>query len=446
VGKGKIFLVGLGPGAADQMTGRARRAIAKSEVVVGYAKYLDLVKDLLDGKEVIRKGMTQEVDRCVAACDRAREGKAVALVSSGDSGVYGMAGLTFEVLLRNSWTPEDGIGVEVIPGITALSACASLVGAPLSHDFCAISLSDLLTPWPAISRRIEAAARGDFVVALYNPKSGRRQRQLLEARNILLRHRLADTPVAIVDAAYRDRQAAKLSTLDAMTDYEIGMLSTVLVGNSSTYVRKGLMITPRGYSHKYDGLTGELKDGERSGRSLSMGLEGWKACVRRYLRETPSVSLQDAARNFDVPPGQILLAISEAESSESGNRFAALVIPGAEAAVLDAVREWGRIQILLAGGTETLCVVRMNGDALFRHGERIYADSGDLSLSIDRARLSRAWFVSWDTESRGVHFVDAAGNSVFEIDLIKHGGRFDPSGLESYVNARSRLVGGAQGR
>lgn|GEM_PF-6132842 len=119
------------------------------------------------------------------------------------------------------------------------------------------------------------------------------------------------------------------------------------------------------------------------------------------------------------------------------------MIPGAETAVLDAVREWGRIQILLAGGTGTLCVVRVNGDALFRHGERIYADNEDLSLSIDRARLSRAWFVSWDTESRGVHFVDAVGNSVFEIDMIKHGGRFDPGGLESYVNARSQLVGGA---
>lgn len=349
--KGKIFLVGLGLGAADQMTGRARRAIAESEVVVGYVKYLDLVKDLLDGKEVIPKGMTQEVDRCVAACNRAREGNTVALVSSGDIGVYGMAGLTFEVLLQNGWTPGDGIGVEVIPGITALSACASLVGVPLSHDFCAISLSDLLTPWPVISRRLEAAARGDFVVALYNPKSGRRQ--LLEARNILLRHRLADTPVAIVNAAYRDRQDAELSTLDAMTDCEIGMMSTVLVGNSSTYVREGLMITPRGYSHKYDGLTGEIKDGERTGRSLRIGLEGWKACVRRYLRETPSVSVRDTARNFDVPAGQVLLAISEAESNESGNRFAALVIPGAETAVLDAVREWGRIQILLAGGTET---------------------------------------------------------------------------------------------
>eukprot|EP01071_Lankesteria_metandrocarpae_P000253 Lankesteria_metandrocarpae@DN10393_c0_g1_i1.p2 len=148
MGKGKIFLVGLGPGSQDHMSLRAREAIAQADVVIGYATYIKLVMDLVDGKEVIRKGMTEELDRCYEALERARQGKTVALISSGDTGVYGMAGPTYEVLLQSGWKPGDGIEVEVVPGSTALNACAALVGAPLTHDFCSISLSDLLTPWP----------------------------------------------------------------------------------------------------------------------------------------------------------------------------------------------------------------------------------------------------------------------------------------------------------
>ncbi|MDY6957505.1 MAG: precorrin-3B C(17)-methyltransferase, partial [Pseudomonadota bacterium] len=172
--KGRIFLVGFGPGAEAHMTQRAREAIAASDVVIGYSTYIKLVTPLLSGKRVIRKGMTEEIDRCVEAHAHAREGRTVALISSGDIGIYGMAGPTYEVLLQAGWHPDSDIEVEVVPGATALSACAALVGAPLTHDFCAISLSDLLTPWPVIARRLEAAARADFVVALYNPKSGRR--------------------------------------------------------------------------------------------------------------------------------------------------------------------------------------------------------------------------------------------------------------------------------
>ncbi|WP_250637057.1 precorrin-3B C(17)-methyltransferase [Methylomonas denitrificans] len=171
-----------------------------------------------------------------------------------------------------------------MPGSTALSSCASLVGAPLTHDFCSISLSDLLTPWPVIARGLESAARGDFVVALYNPKSGRRTQHIVEAQNILLRHRSPDTPVAIVKSGYRARQHIQIVRLAEMADCDIGMLTTVLVGNSSTFVRAGLMVTPRGYANKYDAMTGETRTGEQAGRSLSMGLEGWKACVRQYLR------------------------------------------------------------------------------------------------------------------------------------------------------------------
>ena len=283
---GKIMLVGIGPGSTEHMTARARAAIAEADTIIGYVTYIKLVADLIEGKEVVRKPMTEELDRAIEALDRARAGKKVALISSGDAGVYGMAGPTFEVLFQAGWTPPaldengvpdaDGIEVEVVPGASALNSCAARVGAPLTHDFCAISLSDLLTPWPTIARRLDAAAAADFVVALYNPKSGRRTRQIVEAQRLFLRHRRPDTPVAIVKSAYRRREKIIFTTLDAMSEADIGMLSTVLIGNSNTVVKHGLMVTPRGYANKYDVQGGGAAHaGERPGKSLSTGLEGW---------------------------------------------------------------------------------------------------------------------------------------------------------------------------
>lgn len=273
---GKIMLVGIGPGSVGHMTQRAREAITEADVVVGYVTYIKLVADLIEGKEVVRKGMTEELDRAVSALEAARAGKKVALISSGDAGVYGMAGPTYEVLFQAGWTPEDAVQVEIVPGASALNACAALVGAPLTHDFCAISLSDLLTPWPVIARRLDAVALADFVVALYNPKSGRRTRQIVEAQRLFLRHRRPDTPVAIVKSAYRRRQHIEFRTLDTMCEADIGMLSTVLIGNSNTIVRHGLMVTPRGYANKYDMTDGgATREGEKPGRSLSTGLNGW---------------------------------------------------------------------------------------------------------------------------------------------------------------------------
>nr|MBS0021659.1 precorrin-3B C(17)-methyltransferase [Gammaproteobacteria bacterium] len=182
---GRILLVGLGPGDEANMTLRARTALQAADVVIGHTTYIRLVRNLISGKQVIAKGMTAEIDRCREALEQAKEGKTVALVSSGDSGVYGMAGPAYEVLLQSGWRPGTGIAVEVIPGSTAAVTCAALVGAPLTHDFCTISLSDLLTPWPVIAGRLEAAARSDFVVALYNPKSMRRRQQLIEAQRLL---------------------------------------------------------------------------------------------------------------------------------------------------------------------------------------------------------------------------------------------------------------------
>ncbi|CAM3858121.1 precorrin-3B C(17)-methyltransferase [Roseateles saccharophilus] len=308
---GKITLVGIGPGSVEHMTARARSAIAEADVVVGYVTYIKLVADLLEGKEVVRKGMTEELDRAVSALEAAREGKKVALISSGDAGVYGMAGPTYEVLFQAGWTPDDAVQVEIVPGASALNACAALVGAPLTHDFCAISLSDLLTPWPVIARRLDAVARADFVVALYNPKSGRRTRQIVEAQRLFLRHRRADTPVAIVKSAYRRRQNLVFTTLDQMSEQDIGMLSTVLIGNSSTFLRNGLMVTPRGYANKYDGLAqgGETRDGEKPGRSLSTGLLGWLHALREQVDAGRSVA--ELACEHDLPEDYIAATLAE---------------------------------------------------------------------------------------------------------------------------------------
>lgn len=305
---GKIMLVGLGPGSHDYLTGRARAAIAEADTIIGYATYIRLVKDLLDGKEVIKKAMTEELDRAIEAYDRAKLGKKVALVSSGDAGVYGMAGPTFEVLFQAGWTPDSGIAVEIIPGASALNTCASLVGAPLTHDFCAISLSDLLTPWPTIARRLDAVAFSDFVVALYNPKSGRRTRQIQEAQRIFLRHRDPKTPVAIVKSAFRPKQRIEFTTLDKMTEADIGMLTTVLIGNSNTFVKNGLMITPRGYANKYDVEIGNsaARDGEKAGHSLSTGLNGWLAAIH-----ASGQSPAELARIYRLPEDYIAAVLAE---------------------------------------------------------------------------------------------------------------------------------------
>jgi precorrin-3B C17-methyltransferase len=305
---GKIMLVGLGPGSHDHLTARARAAIAQADTVIGYATYIRLVAALLDGKEVIKKGMTEELDRAIEALERAQQGRKVALISSGDAGVYGMAGPTFEVLFQAGWTPDSDIEVEIVPGASAINTCAALVGAPLTHDFCAISLSDLLTPWPVIARRLDAAAAADFVVALYNPKSGRRTGQIIHAQRLFLRHRDPATPVALVKSAYRPKQRIELTTLNQMAEADIGMLSTVLIGNSNTYIRHGLMVTPRGYAHKYAVEEGERNThaGEQAGRSLSSGLDGWRDMLR-----ASRASAADLAREYRLPEDYIAALLVE---------------------------------------------------------------------------------------------------------------------------------------
>ncbi|MFH1650515.1 MAG: precorrin-3B C(17)-methyltransferase [Chloroflexota bacterium] len=247
-GKGTLFLVGTGPGDLKQMTFAARDAIDRSEVVIGYRTYLDLIKPLLQRKQVVATGMGDEVARVKNAIDLARQGRKVALISSGDSGIYGMAGLAGEILREQ---PSPKIDIVPVPGVPALAAAAALLGSPISGDFAAISLSDYLVPWAEICRRLEAAGRENFVTVLYNPQSHRRRQQLVEAREIILRHRPPTTPAGIVTNAYRPGQEVAVTDLEHLPDHDIGMNTTVIIGNRDTFVSGGRMVTPRGYGKKY---------------------------------------------------------------------------------------------------------------------------------------------------------------------------------------------------
>jgi len=236
----------MGPGDAVQMTGRAREALSASELIFGYRTYLELLRPEFAGKEFRGSGMMKEVDRCREAIEAAFAGRRVALVSSGDSGVYGMAGLVLE-LIRDRQGGEGEIGLEIVPGVSAAQASASLLGAPLMNDYASISLSDLLTPWDRIVKRLHAAGSGDFVVVLINPRSRGRREQIVEARRILLEYRDGKTPVGIVRSAHRGAGRVVLTDIDGMLDHEIDMLTTVIVGNSDTSRFGDVMVTKRGY-------------------------------------------------------------------------------------------------------------------------------------------------------------------------------------------------------
>ncbi|MCA1961968.1 MAG: precorrin-3B C(17)-methyltransferase [Desulfomonile sp.] len=240
---GKLFVVGIGPGGPPDRTLRAEQAITSSRVVVGYKRYLDLVRDLTKGKELISSGMKAERERCRAALEKAVSGTTVALVSSGDAGIYGMAGLAVEM----ASSLGINVPIEIVPGVTAASALAAKVGAPLMLDFACISLSDLLVPWKKIEQRLEAVAQADLVVALYNPKSKKRATQLEQAAEIFRKYRPDNTPVAIGTALGTDEEVIVLSDLERFLSHEINMRSVVIIGNRSSRVIQGLFVTPRGY-------------------------------------------------------------------------------------------------------------------------------------------------------------------------------------------------------
>lgn len=240
-----MVVVGIGPGNANEMTPRCHNAIRAADRVVGYHTYLELIEDLITDKETVGTGMMQEVDRCQQAVDLAVEGNNVVVVSSGDSGVYGMAGLVME--LANKIPAEKRPPVEIVPGLSAVNVAAAVLGAPLMHDFAIISLSDLMTPWDLIKKRAALCAEGDMVIALYNPRSKKRVSHLEEVRKLVLQHRKPSTPVGIVRKAGRPGEEMVISDLENFINEEIDMQTLVIIGNSQTYVHDNRMITPRGY-------------------------------------------------------------------------------------------------------------------------------------------------------------------------------------------------------
>ena len=244
---GKLVVVGLGPGGAQDMSGRARAAVESCDLIAGYTVYVDLLRDEFPDKEVVTTPMRKEVERCRVALDEAATGRSVTMVCSGDPGVYGMAGLIYE--LAREYPPVD---IEIIPGVSAANGGAAVLGAPLMHDYCVISLSDLLTPWEKIERRLTAAAQADFVIALYNPSSHKRPDYLQRACDILLETKDPKTVCGTVRNIGREGEEANVMTLAELRDTKVDMFTTVFIGNSQTMELDGRMITPRGYLQRED--------------------------------------------------------------------------------------------------------------------------------------------------------------------------------------------------
>ncbi|WP_020465697.1 precorrin-3B C(17)-methyltransferase [Singulisphaera acidiphila] len=245
---GTLYVVGLGPGSAGLLTPDASAALAASEAVVGYRGYLDLIEDRLAGKTIVGRELGEEVERARLALELAEQGRTVALISTGDAGIYGMGGVVWELASRVGTTAE----LVVVPGVTAACSAAALLGAPIAHDWASLSLSDLLTPWDVIVRRVDAAAEADFVLALYNPASRKRTRQLAAVADRLLVHRSPETPVGLVENAYRPGERVEIVTLMdlALGKAVVNMFTTVVVGSSRTFVANGKMVTPRIYAAK----------------------------------------------------------------------------------------------------------------------------------------------------------------------------------------------------
>lgn len=242
--KNKIYVVGIGPGEYEQMTGKAIRVLTESDAIIGYTVYVDLVKEHFPEKEFLTTPMKKEVDRCILAFEEAKKGKTVSMICSGDAGVYGMAGLMYEV-----GKDYPDLELEIVSGVTAATGGAAVLGAPLIHDFCLISLSDLLTPWEKIEARLLAAAQADFVVCLYNPSSRKRHNYLQKACDLMMQYKNPETVCGIVSQIGREGESARLMSLRELRDTQVDMFTTVFVGNSQTKEINGKMVTPRGYKH-----------------------------------------------------------------------------------------------------------------------------------------------------------------------------------------------------
>ena len=240
----KLYVIGIGPGEEAFMTLQAMKALQEADLIVGYGVYADLVRPLFPQKEYLTTPMKQEIERCRMAVDAACEGRTVAVISSGDAGVYGMAGPVLEL------AQGKDVEIEIVAGVTAALSGAAVLGAPLTHDFAVISLSDLLTPWETIEKRLDAAAAADFCIAIYNPSSQKRADYLKKACDILMRHKAPQTVCGIVRNIGRQGQSSELLSLEQLRDTAVDMFTTVFIGNAQTMITDGRMVTPRGYRHE----------------------------------------------------------------------------------------------------------------------------------------------------------------------------------------------------
>lgn len=240
----KLYVVGIGPGAYEKMTIEAAEALKNSDVIIGYTVYVDLVRDHFPGKEFLTTPMKKEVERCILAFEEAAKGKNVSMICSGDAGVYGMAGLMYEV---GANYPDTEL--VILPGVTAATGGAAVLGAPLIHDFCLISLSDLLTPWEKIEARLLGASQADFVICLYNPSSKKRHDYLQRACDLMMHYKAPETVCGIVSNIGRDGESMRVMSLEELRETKVDMFTTVFVGNSQTKEIGGKMVTPRGYKN-----------------------------------------------------------------------------------------------------------------------------------------------------------------------------------------------------
>jgi len=393
----KLYCIGLGPGGPDHCTPAATKAIESSDVIVGYKTYIDLIPHLLTGKQVLSSGMKREIDRCREAIEEAAKGRSVALISSGDSGIYGMAGLVLELLEGRD------IAVEVVPGVSAVQAAASRLGAPLMHDFAVISLSDLMTPWSLIRSRLDAAGRADFVVALYNPRSKGRTTQIGEAQEILLRHRASETPVGIVRNACREGESIIYTTLGRMAIEEIDMLSLVMIGNSCTRMEAGRMLTPRGYSEKY---LKPKEDAEgKPARALFVG--GTGSDVGKSLM-TAGLCRLLRRRGFDVAPFKAQnMALNSAVTPEGGEIGRAQAL---QAAACGLAPHTDMNPVLLKPNSETGSQVIVQGRVVANMDVRRYHAYKEEAFSRVRESFGRL------SEKHELVVMEGAG-SIAEVNL-----------------------------
>jgi len=356
-----LYIIGTGPGDIVHLTDAARQALAESATIIGYDSYLEQIDPLIAGKTRVATGMMKEMERCREAIARARAGEAVALVSGGDAGIYGMAGLVLELLESETESGLSQPDIRVIPGISAIQAAASVLGAPLMHDFAVISLSDLLTPWDLITARLDAAARADFVIVLFNPRSTKRVTQIEEARRIILASRPAGTPAGIVRNACRPDERSTVTTLGELLEHPIDMSTIVVIGNGSSFVdRRGRMVTPRGYAGKYGAApSAKLESGTpecRSGRKSRGPHAAHVAADHSPCRSAagrPIISMHAKAEAFRSNGGMEASRIQAEDNTPAVSRPNALMFCGTASDVGKSVITAGFCRLLVRRGIST---------------------------------------------------------------------------------------------